>query len=98
MTRRRINPDRVLSTTEMVRRLRAKRKGQGLCIYCGQPAKPHRSCGECRKEHRARSKKTYDARKAAGVCARCGGEKEAKRKLCASCVTGQSIILDRQTM
>ena len=70
-----------------LRRRRAARKSRNICTDCGErPARPgRRCCLACQVEANASSKRTYVARRDAGLCPRCGGERDSEYLECEGC-------------
>ena len=65
---------------------------RGRCPKCGGaniPKAGNLICEACNARTRARSKKRYDERKAAGLCVKCGGVPVEGRVLCADCAAKQ---------
>ena len=62
----------------------------GLCYDCNQPAIPYgRRCQFHTDQNRAaciaRNMRTYKERIEAGLCLRCGGERDGVNKYCLNC-------------
>ena len=68
------------------RRRQARLEG-GTCVRCGRrpPAEGGVTCGPCRETRQAAERELYAARRAAGLCGRCGGPTTDCRAQCAPC-------------
>lgn len=62
-------------------------KSRGYCVACHhEKARPgHIRCEACTKKHADDRKRTYEARKAAGLCVMCGKESRPGVTLCGPC-------------
>ena len=81
-----------VSQAERHRKLREKRKEQGLCIWCGKPKSSYSSvfCVECRikNQRKNNARKTGISRSERplyGMCYRCGNPVYSGDKLCGEC-------------
>ena len=72
---------------ERSKRRRHGRREASLCTSCGDtpPAGGGAVCEPCREVRRADERELYAARRAAGLCGRCGGPVFAGASLCGSC-------------
>ena len=72
---------------ERNKRRRIERKEAGLCVRCGElpPAEGSVVCEACREARRAEERKLYAARRAKGLCGRCGGPAFAGAAQCGPC-------------
>ena len=71
---------------ERIKLRRLKRSEEGLCTRCGvpPPIEGGAVCEPCREVRRADDRELYAARRAAGLCGRCGGPVFAGASLCGS--------------
>ena len=68
-------------------RRRQARLDSGTCVRCGRrpPAEGGVSCGPCRETRQTAERALYAARRAAGLCGRCGGPTTDGSAQCAPC-------------
>ena len=72
---------------ERNKKRRRERTEAGLCVRCGElpPAEGSVVCEACREARRAEERKLYTARRAKGLCGRCGGPTFAGAAQCGPC-------------
>ena len=72
---------------ERSKRRRRERKAAGLCTACGErhPVEGGAVCETCRETRRAEERKLYAARRAKGLCGRCGRPTFAGAAQCGPC-------------
>ena len=69
------------------RNRRRVRLDANLCARCGRrpPVEGGATCGPCREARQAGERELYAARRAAGLCTRCGGPTTDRTATCAPC-------------
>ena len=72
---------------ERIKLRRLKRSEEGLCTRCGDrpPAGGGAVCEPCREARRTAERELYAARRAAGLCGRCGEPTFKSASLCGPC-------------
>jgi len=77
---------------EYNREYAAKRRAEGLCRYCGEPATDGMaSCRPCREKYRKRMRRQIAARRRTGLCIRCGRPRKPGYRQCHLCLTYSSM-------
>ena len=78
--------------------LQRERRDASLCIRCGRlpPVEAGSSCEPCLEERRAADRETYAARRAAGLCGRCGTPTFEGAPVCGPCTVFEARYLEKK--